>query len=263
MGATLPVISRWVKTSPEGISWLGFFYGGNIGGAVIGSLLAGFYLMRVYDVSTTTYVAVLLNFAVAILAFVIAKWTPFSEESSSSSESAASAAPGAGSVYVTIAMSGFTALAAEVIWTRLLSLLFGATVYTFALILAAFLTGLGIGSTIGSMLARGVKNPRAALGWCQMLLCGTIVWAAYNLMKSMPFWPIDVTLSNDPWIRFQLDMVRCLWAGLPAAGMVGGLVLELAITPALALWRERLERRSRSADSVPNRICEPSASGAK
>ena len=52
-------------------------------------------------------------------------------------------------------------------------------------------------------------------------------------------------------------------AGLPAAGMVGGLVLELAITPALALWRERLERRSRSADSVPNRICEPSASGAK
>jgi spermidine synthase len=64
MGATLPVISRWVKTSPEGISWLGFFYGGNIGGAVIGSLLAGFYLMRVYDVSKTTYVAVLLNFAV-------------------------------------------------------------------------------------------------------------------------------------------------------------------------------------------------------
>jgi hypothetical protein len=34
-------------------------------------------------------------------------------------------------------------------------------------------------------------------------------------------------------------------AGLPAAGMVGGLVMELGVTPALALWRERLERRSR------------------
>ena len=33
--------------------------------------------------------------------------------------------------------------------------------------------------------------------------------------------------------------------GLPAAGMVGGLMLELALTPALALWRERLERRWR------------------
>jgi len=34
-------------------------------------------------------------------------------------------------------------------------------------------------------------------------------------------------------------------AGLPAAGMVGGLVMELGVTPALALWREGLERRWR------------------
>ncbi|HEV2984816.1 MAG TPA: hypothetical protein VGX46_10520, partial [Vicinamibacterales bacterium] len=34
MGATLPAISRWVKATPEGVSWLGFFYGGNIGGGV-------------------------------------------------------------------------------------------------------------------------------------------------------------------------------------------------------------------------------------
>src|SRR5262245_4860769 len=34
MGATLPAISRWVRTTPEGVSWLGFFYGGNTAGAV-------------------------------------------------------------------------------------------------------------------------------------------------------------------------------------------------------------------------------------
>ena len=61
MGATLPAISRWVETTPEGVSWLGFFYGGNIAGAVVGSLLAGFYLLRVYDMATATYVAVALN----------------------------------------------------------------------------------------------------------------------------------------------------------------------------------------------------------
>ena len=44
-------------------------------------------------------------------------------------------APGATRVYIAIALSGFTALAAQVLWTRLLSLLFGATVYTFSLIL--------------------------------------------------------------------------------------------------------------------------------
>ena len=57
MGATLPAIARWVETGPEGVSWLGFFYGGNIAGAVFGCLLAGFYLLRVYDMATATYVA--------------------------------------------------------------------------------------------------------------------------------------------------------------------------------------------------------------
>ena len=46
MGATLPAISRWVKSTPEGMSWMGFFYGGNIAGGVTGCLLAGFYLSR-------------------------------------------------------------------------------------------------------------------------------------------------------------------------------------------------------------------------
>ncbi len=58
MGATLPAISRWVEATPEGVSWLGFFYGGNIAGAVAGSVLTGFYLLRVFDVSVATYVAV-------------------------------------------------------------------------------------------------------------------------------------------------------------------------------------------------------------
>ena len=66
-----------------------------------------------------------------------------------------------------------TALASQVIWTRLLSLVFGATVYTFSLILAVFLAGLGIGSAAGAALGRRT-NPRVALGWCQMLLCGAM-----------------------------------------------------------------------------------------
>ena len=44
MGATLPAIARWVETTPTGVSWLGFFYGSNIAGAVFGCLFAGFYL---------------------------------------------------------------------------------------------------------------------------------------------------------------------------------------------------------------------------
>src|SRR5438552_234620 len=42
MGATLPGISWWVEVNPRGVCWLGFFYGGNTGGPVVGCLLAGF-----------------------------------------------------------------------------------------------------------------------------------------------------------------------------------------------------------------------------
>src|SRR5688500_8349492 len=49
MGATLPAIARWVESTPRGMSWLGFFYGGNTVGAVMGCMLAGFYLLRVHD----------------------------------------------------------------------------------------------------------------------------------------------------------------------------------------------------------------------
>ena len=218
MGATLPAISRWVKSTPEGVSWLGFFYGGNIAGAVLGSLLAGFYLLRGYDIAIATFVAIAINIAVALLSLGIAKRTLYT---TSEPDTEAETVPEAASVYITIALSGFTALAAEVLWTRLLSLLFGATVYTFSLILAAFLFGLGIGSSLGSFLARRIATPRVALGWCQMLLCVAMGWAAYVLLKSLPWWPVDVTLSTNPFLKVQFDAARTLWVVLPGALLWG------------------------------------------
>ena len=214
MGATLPAISRWVETTPRGVSWLGFFYGGNIGGAVIGSLLAGFYLMRVHDIAKTTFVAVALNVAVGVIAFGVSKWTVYAVIPG---ESEAAIAPGAWPIYLSIALSGFTALACEVIWTRTLSLLFGATDYTFSLVLAVFLVGLGIGSTLGSTLSHRVARPRVALAWCQVLLCAAMAWTAFMLTESLPYWPIDPSIANNPVFTMQLDLVRSLWAVLPAA----------------------------------------------
>jgi spermidine synthase len=219
MGATLPAVARWVKTTPTGVAWLGYFYGGNIGGAVIGSLLAGFYLLRVHDMAIATYVAVLLNVSVAVIGLMLSKSTPHAAGEADNAE--IRRADGARTVYIAIAISGFTALAAQVLWTRLLSLTFGATAYTFSLILGGFLLGLGIGSSIGAGIARDSSNPRAALGWCQMLLCGSLAWAAYMLMASMPYWPINPQISSDPWFNFQIDFLRCLWVVLPGSILWG------------------------------------------
>ena len=223
MGATLPAVARWVQTTPSGVSWLGFFYAGNIAGAVMGTLLAGFYLLRVFDMSTATYVAVAINFAVGGLGLLVAAKTPASAGVGDSDgvgirDSGLGISRASGDralVYVAIALSGFCALAAQVIWTRVLSLLFGASTYTFSLILAVFLIGLGIGSSLGSILAKGVERPRVALGWCQLLNVGAMAWSAYMLMESLPYWPINTSITTSIWYNFQLDFVRAFWAVLP------------------------------------------------
>ncbi|HEY4100051.1 MAG TPA: hypothetical protein VGM20_04145 [Gemmatimonadales bacterium] len=228
MGATLPAVARWVEATPLGVSWLGFFYGSNIVGAVVGCLLAGFYLLRVYDMATATYVAFAINMAVAATAFLLARWAP---RAAPPTMRPLISAPGARVVYLTIALSGLTAIGAEVVWTRLLSLMLGATVYTFSLILAVVLVGLGAGSSAGAYLARVVKNPRAALGWCQLLLPIAIAWTAYLIARSLPYWPVNPSLTTDPWITFQFDLMRCAWTILPAT-VLWGASFPLAIAAA-------------------------------
>jgi spermidine synthase len=234
MGASLPAASRWVAASPEGVGMLGMLYGANTAGAVGGCLLAGFYLLRVFDMGTATFVAAAINITVGLASFSLAKRAP---EHTAMADAAPAIAPGAWPVYLTIALSGATALGAEVVWTRLLGLMLGATVYTFSIILAVFLVGIGAGSTGGSMLARGARHPRALLGWSQMLLAMAVAWTAYQLSHSLPYWPINPLLSTSPWYTFQIDMVRCLWAVLPAA-LLWGASFPLALAAAASIERD-------------------------
>src|SRR4051794_3673576 len=221
MGATLPAIARWVEATPRGVSWLGFFYGGNIAGAVFGCLLAGFYLLRLYDVGTASLVAAAINGAVALIGLFLAHDSETGVVADGEGEADAPTRAPVRAVYLVIAVSGMTALGAEVVWTRLLSLMLGATTYTFSVILAVFLAGLGVGSAAGAALARGRISPRLLLGGCQLLLAGAAGWAGCMLTRSLPFWPINPWLSGSPWFLFQLDLLRCMWALLPAACLWG------------------------------------------
>ena len=226
MGATLPAIARWVESSPRGISWLGFFYSGNISGGVVGSVLAGFYLLRVHDQSIATYVAALLNGAVAAIVWAVSMRTPAHSTGTEPIVPSSTLATGAiraddGAIYLAIALSGASALGAQVVWTRLLSLTFGASVYTLSMILAVFLAGLGIGSASGAALAPVVASPRRALAWCQLLLTAAIAWAAAIIFVALPNWPIDPSLAPSPWFALQLDLVRCALVVLPGSCLWG------------------------------------------
>src|SRR5580698_7711639 len=132
MGASLPAIVRGIEATPRGVSWWALLYGGNTPGAVFGCLLAGFFLLRVSDMVTTTLVAACINLVVAMFSVSLSKRTPAHAEAMEA-VGEPKRAPASGNlwpIYLTIALSGATALGAEVVWTRLLGLMLGATVYT-------------------------------------------------------------------------------------------------------------------------------------
>ena len=186
---------------------------------MFGCLLAGFYLLRIFDMAVATYVAVAIDVAVAGAAFLLWRAPGISAK-----PDAQSVPFGALPRWILLAtaLSGLTALGAEVVWTRLLSLLLGATVYTFSIILAVFLTGTVGRKRRGFILCRGAsRRPRHRAGGLPGAAGGGDRLDRLHHGHSLPYWPVDPWLSLDPWFNFEMDLVRCVWAIFPATLLVG------------------------------------------
>ena len=231
MGATLPVMSRYIARESGAASLWGWLYGSNIAGGVIGCFSAGFYLLRVHDMAFANGVAVALNLLVAGVAW----WrslrrheVPLAAEAFKESGHNTSTSR---SVLVAIAISGFCALGAEVVWTRLLSLMLGPTVYTFSIILGIFLTGLGLGSAAGARLAANRHEAARWLGYSQLLAALAVSIGALLLARSLPYWPGNLDSTAGPLRDFLSDMLRCAIAVLPAA-IAWGASFPLALAAA-------------------------------
>ncbi len=221
MGATLPLIARWVESTPSAALWWGYLYGSNIAGGVLGCFLAGFYLLRVFDMSVASYLAAALNLIIGVASFAILNSSPDFAPVSSGATIAKSSAPRPWDVYISIAISGLTALGAEVVWTRLLSLMLGPTTYTFSIILGVFLAGLGIGSTLGARYAAKKGNPRFLLISCQLLLAISLAWAAILLADWLPYWEGNLNSQAGPWVGFVHDIWRSILPIFPGALLWG------------------------------------------
>jgi spermidine synthase len=212
MGASLPAIARFAAAA-RGPAWWGALYAANTLGAVSGCVLAGFYLLRLYDVTTASLAAAAINLGVAAASLLLARFIP-ADAAPVPHDAAAPAARRDFAPHIVIAVSGACALGAEVVWTRLLGLMFGATVYAFSIILAVFLIGLAIGTAAASALLRR-SGGRFALGLVQILNVFAMAWTALMIADYLPYWPVEQLLSRNPLIVFQTDFLRALTAMLP------------------------------------------------
>lgn len=185
LGGTLPAVTRFFVNSIRRLGrQLSFLYALNTLGAVVGTLLAGFVLIRWIGLHPTLWLAVAINLSVGLAALLLSASKALRRDAEQASPAAVAsaetvvAAPettagegsravGAG-ILVVMAICGIASLGLEVVWTRMLILVVGTTTYAFVTMLASFLVGI----TIGSFVARGIidrlRNVRRALGWVQV-----------------------------------------------------------------------------------------------
>ena len=244
MGATLPLI---VKSSTFRSSRLGehlaLLYGTNTAGAIVGALVAGLALIPGRGIHRTFLVAAGINLTVglaAVLLSLVATTLPRAEASAGDSDRAAApASPDLGVdarqvrlVLAVFALSGFTSLALEVVWFRVLTLFLRPTVYGFALMLATILAGIAI----GSWLVTPFLDRRAR--WLEILAaleCSISVTTLLSFEGLSRMSAIEVTLR--PW----LSHVMHEWLVYQTVGSVlaifpSALLMGVAFPIGLRLW---------------------------
>lgn len=173
MGGTLPVLSAFVSTRREELGGrLSALYACNTLGAVAGAAAAGFFLLRYHSVSTALAVAVAINVVLGVLSIVLDDVArrglapaAASEGGEPEADAGEPAAPAdlvpLGLVRWGIGVSGLCALGYEVLWTRILGIVVGASVYGFTVMLMAFLSGIALGSAAhGAWLRLSAERPR-------------------------------------------------------------------------------------------------------
>jgi len=216
MGGTLPVLGRYLV---ERLSDVGprvaTLYCVNTFGAFVGCLQAGFIMIPVYGLRWSMLMAAGLNFCVCILASLlmqekyrlvgqVGNLSEVGQVGNLSEVGQAVSLPSPGQVdnlsyepvcypramravvLVTIAVSGFVAMVYEVAWIRLLTLVLGASTYSFSLMVATFIFGIGLGSFLLSFKRR--ETGYDAIFGATELGLGLSVLAMLPLVERVPYW---------------------------------------------------------------------------
>jgi spermidine synthase len=211
MGATLPVLVRAYVARPGRLgSDVAALYAANNWGAVLGALAAAFVLVRALGVRETTYLAAAVNAAVGLGALYLSLRAPGPAPAArpAAEDLAAGSAPyPRGVIYLVLcvfALEGFTSLAYEVVWTRILSASFiVVTVYAYGLVVATFIAGLAIGSTL---VRRVVDTRQDVLKWVAGIEIGIGLSAALllPLFKTAEAFALAPWVSGHGWLRWTI-----------------------------------------------------------
>ena len=175
LGMTFPLMSAGIlRLFPEkpGRS-IAMLYFSNSMGAAIGVLASGFILIRLTGLPGTIRIAGLINIALALTVWLLAKDSPVEAGACEVENKTAPARPDAGWYRVFLGASLVTGAASfiyEIGWIRMLSLVLGSSTHAFELMLSAFILGLAFGGLWIQRRIDRIARPVRFLAQVQVLM---------------------------------------------------------------------------------------------
>ena len=209
MGATLPVISSFLVNRTDSIGpRIGLLYAFNTLGATLGCFFTGFVFIKTFGVRETTWLTALINLALGLIFIVLHKTIP-PDAYKKDVKDVTTLLPLKKShlklILVVFAVAGFTSLAYEFLWTRLLVFKLKTTIYAFTIMLTTFLSGIGLGSLLFPALQKGIKpyNYWRLLGILEALI------GLYALISIIFFGHLEYGAASlpDNWTRQVLQQM--------------------------------------------------------
>ena len=222
MGGTLPVLSRVVVHSLGEIRReVGKLYFVNSIGAVVGTLLASFVLIPVFGLNLSVTAASVLNLMVGFTALALRPWEKATRETDASrpiyddTPKVVYTPWQIRTIILGVTLSGGAALIYEIAWIRLLSLVLGSSTYSFSLMLAAFITGIALGSFIVSRRWVLVFEPYLLFAFAEIGIALSII-VTLPLYERLPFYfavlaNVIVRVPETFWIYQLAQLSVCFF----------------------------------------------------
>lgn len=227
MGATLPLLARYAVTDERQIGpRVGMLYAINTIGAVAGTVIAAFVLLPALGLVRTIWVGVFVNLLVFLAALLLSRANVAAEPASGrgdTSDAKRAASDGiAGSrvrwILPIMLASGAASFCYEVIWTRLLGHVLGASVFAFSTMLASFLAGIAIGAAIASRYSRRRGGTVSLFAIVQFGICIAAL-LSYGLMEQLPDWARSIGAGVSAGLLSNAAV--CALILLPGAVFIG------------------------------------------
>jgi len=234
MGATLPFLCRyWVVTPSRTGTRTGWLYGVNTIGAALGALVCGFWMIRWLGVYSTVFCAAGLNLLIGAVCVLWARRIGgvrrLAFEASPAPQARSASAPGFIGIAILLASSGFCAMAYEVIWTKLISLLVGPTTYSFTVVLFSFITGLALGSLLFGWISDRVRSPFWLLFGAQLGAAVLALVTSQFLGNSQLFFAKLLFEMRGSFGQGELAKTGILFAAMLPPTLLLGAVFPIAV----------------------------------